>query len=243
MQTLRTYCVSALPIRRFLLSGPVSSTTLSTGFWRSSFTHRCRSPALISFPSRVHRPLFFTGSQFRCRSPVTEPTSFAGPPFVHGSTDLPRSPVRFPVPLSFLSHCTYVVRRASFRSRVHGPASLTSPHFRAFTHPRFASRSSVLRSSVIPRSSSPFSHGSRDLSRSPFPTSPLPPCFIGSHFRCCSSVPSWGMVVSVGVYTGPGGGGGGGVFSDHVNHRQYTTNSDAISLLLPPIVVCSPRVA
>jgi hypothetical protein len=61
----------------------------------------CHSPVRISFRSRAHGPVTFTGSQFLCNSPVTEPTSFAGPPFIHGSTNLPRSPVRFPFPLPF----------------------------------------------------------------------------------------------------------------------------------------------
>jgi hypothetical protein len=135
-----TYYVLALPIRRFLLSGPVSSTTMSTCFCRSSFTHLCHSPVRISFRSRVHGPLSFTGSQYLRRSPVTEPTSFVGPRFIHGSTDLPRSPDRFPVALSFLSHWTYpsfagppyvhgstALPRSpvhiSVRSRVHAPVS------------------------------------------------------------------------------------------------------------------------
>jgi hypothetical protein len=80
---------------------------MSTCFCRSSFTRLCHSPVRISFRSRVHRPLSFTCSQFLCSSPVTESTSFAGPPFVHGSTHLCRSSFpatsvlhRFSVPLS-----------------------------------------------------------------------------------------------------------------------------------------------
>jgi hypothetical protein len=140
-----------------------------------------RSPVLPSFTGPLTRLAHQSVSQFLCRSPVTEPTSFAGPPFVHGSTDMPRSPVRFPVPLPFRGHRTYVVRRSSFRSRVHGPASLTTPVPNScrsrvyapasFIVPRFVSPLSVLRSSVIPRFSSPFALGSMDLSGSSFPTS------------------------------------------------------------------------
>jgi hypothetical protein len=120
---------------------------MSTCFCRPSFTHLCHSPVRTSFRSGVHGPLSFTGSQFLCRSPVTEPTSFAGPLFVHGSTNLPRSPVRFPVPLSFTGPRTCVIHRSplsksfigspflghspvpiSFRSLVHGPVSFTVSH-------------------------------------------------------------------------------------------------------------------
>jgi hypothetical protein len=120
---------------------------MPTCFCRSSFTHIYDSPVRISYRSRVHGPLSFTGSRFLCPSPVTEPTLFAGPPFVHGSTDLPHSPVWFPVPLSFMGPRTCVVHRSplrqsfigslflchspviSFRSRVHGPVSFTVSHF------------------------------------------------------------------------------------------------------------------
>jgi hypothetical protein len=122
-----------------------------------------RPPVLLSFTRQQPCLARQFGSQFLCRSPVTEPTSFAGPPFVHGSANLPRSPVRFPVPLSFTGPRTYVVHRSPLRQSVIG-----SP------------------SSVIRRSSFPYAHGSMDLSRSPFPTSsvlqrfPLTLLFISS---------------------------------------------------------------
>jgi hypothetical protein len=130
------------------------------------------------------------------RSPVTEPRSFAGPPFVHGSTDLPRSPVRFPVPLSFVLRSLNLHR---------------SPVRLSFTGPRTC---------LAHQSAFPIVYGSTHLCRSPFPASsvlhrfsvplsfpgphilsltgpwtclvhrfPLPLCFIDSHFPCCSSVP------------------------------------------------------
>jgi hypothetical protein len=102
--------VSALPIRRFMLSEPISSTSMSTCFCRSSFTRLCHSPVRISFRSRVHGLASLTclvpsssvvpQSLNLRRSPVL--LSFTGPrtclshqsafPFVHGSTHLCRSP-------------------------------------------------------------------------------------------------------------------------------------------------------
>jgi hypothetical protein len=117
---------------------------------------RC-SPVLPSFTGPRTCLAHQSGSQFLCRSPVTAPTSFAGHPSVHGSTDLPRSPVRFPVPLSFTGPRTCVVHCSplrqsfigspflchspvliSFRSQVHRPVWFTVSHF--------------LRSSSVPTS-------------------------------------------------------------------------------------------
>jgi hypothetical protein len=122
---------------------------MSTGFCRFSFTHLCRSPVRISFRSPIHGPLSFTGSQFLCRSPVTEPTSLVSThtvsltsprtclahqsafPFVHWSTHICRSPFRLScIGCPFLCHST------------------------AAPPPPF-----------------PFVHGSTDLSLSPLPTS------------------------------------------------------------------------
>jgi hypothetical protein len=109
-----------------------------------------RSPVLSSFTGPRTCLAHQSGSQFFCRSLVSEPTSFAGPPFVNGSTNLPRLPVRFPVPLLF-----------------------TGPPLSSIVR-RFVSPSSVIRSSISPRSASPFAHGSIDRSRSSFPTSSVP---------------------------------------------------------------------
>lgn len=152
------------------------------------FLHLWRSPVRISFRSRVDGPLSFNGSLFLCRSAVTEPTSFAGPPFVHGSTDLLLSPVRF----QFLCRSS-VTEPTSFAGPpfVHGSSDLPrSPVRSSFrsgsTH---LCRSPFPASSFLRRFSVPLSfpgphHGFTDPSRSPFPTStvlhrcPLPLLFI-----------------------------------------------------------------
>jgi hypothetical protein len=133
-----------------------------------------RSPVLLSYTGPRTCLAHESGSQFLCRSPVTEPTSFACPASVHGSTDLPRSPVRI-----------------SFRSRVHGPATLTCAHFLPFTGPRICvvHRSSRLESFI----GSPFLCHSPDLiafrTRVHGPVS-----FTVSHFLCPSSVPTSPLV-------------------------------------------------
>ena len=118
----------------------------------------------------VHSFLSFTTPQFLSNTGLrTCLVHQSAVPFEHGSMDLPRSPVR-----------------SSFRTRVHGPASVTRPQLlsntgpRTCVVPRFVCPPSVLQSSF------PFSHGSTDLSCSPFPTSsvlhPFPhlPLFISS---------------------------------------------------------------
>jgi hypothetical protein len=101
-----------------------------------------RSPVLLSFTGPRTSLAHQSGSQFLCRSPVTEPTSFTGP----------RTCLAHQSGSQFLC-----------RSRVHAPMS--------FPVLRFVSPASVLHSSVTSRSSSPYAHESMDLSRSPFPTS------------------------------------------------------------------------
>jgi hypothetical protein len=108
----------------------------------------------------VRSPLSFTSAHF---------VSFMGPwtSLLH----------RFPVPQLFLSHWTYVVRRSAFRSRVHGPASLTSPVPSSSVTPQSLNlrRSAVLLPFTGPRkclayqSAIPFVHGSSHLCRSPCP--------------------------------------------------------------------------
>jgi hypothetical protein len=153
------------PVRisfRSRIHGPLSPSPVPSSSVAPQSLNLRRSSALLSFMGPRTCLAHQSGSQFLCRSPVTERTSFAGPPFVQGSTDLPRSPVR-----------------TSLRWRVHATVS--------FTVPRFVSPSSVLRSSVIPRPHLLSLTGPWTCLVHRFP---LPPSFIGSHFPCYSSLHS-----------------------------------------------------
>jgi hypothetical protein len=166
-----------------------------TGPW-TSLLHRF--PAPLSFPG--HWTYVVRRSSFRSR--VHAPASLTSP--VPSSTVVPRSLNlrRSPVLLSFTGPRTCLAHQSGSqfvcRSRVYAPVS--------FTVPRFVSPSSVLRFSF------PFAHGSMDLSRSSFPTSPVVHQFpVGTRCVCIH-----------------------GCCTDLVNQLQYTAISDVISLLLPP---------